>query len=222
MKHVVVIWLSVAFAFLFSGCGILFTGAKKDLIGQIEKNMSQKEVLSLLGEPDYKRFAGEMEQWEYRDYYYVDQMPVNVIIDFSGKEVVALNTYDTSGYPVSPGIVFVPSNDHGIPEEQYPGNEYISVMTKREFEHFYQRMKEVIFYEKQLDMLEDKVRDYNFTCKQAKQLLDLTTISDKKIAILNILAPVLADRENDEILVKAMRFRSDREKAKIILDEYKN
>ena len=83
-------------------------------------------------------------------------------------------------------------------------------------------MKEVIFYEKQLDMLEDKVRDYNFTCKQAKQLLDLTTISDKKIAILNILAPVLADRENDEILVKAMRFRSDREKAKIILDEYKN
>ena len=46
-------------------------------------------------------------------------------------------------------------------------------------------------------------------------------ISDKKIAILNILAPVLADRENDEILVKAMRFRSDREKAKIILDEYK-
>ena len=86
MKHVVVIWLSVAFAFLFGGCGILFTGAKKDLIGQIEKNMSQKEVLSLLGEPDYKRFAGEMEQWEYRDYYYVDQMPVNVIIDFSGKE----------------------------------------------------------------------------------------------------------------------------------------
>lgn len=33
---------------------------------KVEKGMAKKEVVSLLGEPDFRRFDEQVEEWEYK------------------------------------------------------------------------------------------------------------------------------------------------------------
>ena len=48
----------------FCSCGSYMTG--KSAIMKVEKGMAKKEVVSLLGEPDFRRFDEQVEEWEYK------------------------------------------------------------------------------------------------------------------------------------------------------------
>lgn len=92
--------LAIAICLLASGCSTLFTASKKDTVSHIRPGMSKEQVEGMLGSPDYTRFDGGIEQWEYGSFYYVDSHSVNVIIDFDNGRVIALNTFNTP--PVAP------------------------------------------------------------------------------------------------------------------------
>ena len=87
--------LAIAICLLASGCSTLFTASKKDTVSHIRPGMSKEQVEGMLGSPDYTRFDGGIEQWEYGSFYYVDSHSVNVIIDFDNGRVIALNTFNT-------------------------------------------------------------------------------------------------------------------------------
>lgn len=52
---------------LFSSCFTSSISYKK--LSGIHKGMLPKEVIAILGEPKYRSFEGNVEIWEYRDYF---------------------------------------------------------------------------------------------------------------------------------------------------------
>lgn len=55
--------LLIGGSLFFSSCGSY--KASRDAILKIEKGMSKREITNLLGNPDYRRFDHEYEQWEF-------------------------------------------------------------------------------------------------------------------------------------------------------------
>ena len=170
----------------------------------------------MLGNPDYTRFDGGIEQWEYKSFYYVGSQPVNVIIDFDNERVIALNTFNTPPavpVPPVPPVVAVPPTVHT--------GQHFMLLDKKQFEKFYHGMKEEPFTSDRLNMLEKEVRHTDFTCEQCIRLLNLNTFDDDKLKMLRLLAPVLSDPENSSEILDSLDFLSSKDKAKKILQEHK-
>ena len=65
--------------FLMAGCGsVTFS----DRIPDIQPGMTSAEVTKLMGKPDYRRFNGDDEQWEYHRLNAVSGETKIVIVDF--------------------------------------------------------------------------------------------------------------------------------------------
>ena len=69
--------LLIGGSLFFSSCGSYQTN--RNAIQRIEKGMSKREITNLLGNPDYRRFDHEYEQWEFRK---VDILGTTIILIF--------------------------------------------------------------------------------------------------------------------------------------------
>lgn len=216
MRTMKTVLLAIVICLLASGCGSLFTASQKDTVSHIRPGMSKEQVEGMLGSPDYTRFDGGIEQWEYGSFYYVDSHSVNVIIDFDNGRVIALNTFNTppvAPVPPVPPVVAVPSTVHA--------EQHFMLSNEKQFEKFYHCMKEEPFTSGRLNMLEKEVRHTDFTCEQCIRLMNLNTFDDDKLKMLRLLAPVLSDPENSSEILDSLDFLSSKDKAKKILQEHK-
>lgn len=75
---------------------------------KINEGMSKKEIVSLLGDPNDRRFEGGYEEWEYRLYTNpFDNQWKFCIITFKGDFVTGMQTYtnhlpEPAPYPIIP------------------------------------------------------------------------------------------------------------------------
>ncbi len=87
---------------LNAGCVSYYVSNKQMM--DIRKGMTVEEVGRILGEPDYRRFEGDLEEWEYRR----DKgtpftpAPVTIIVQFIGNEVISMDTYSGGDRPALP------------------------------------------------------------------------------------------------------------------------
>ena len=73
--------------------------------------MTQSQVESVLGKPDFRRFDGDMEEWEFhRDNGtpVLTSEPVTIIVQFVNREVVSMDTFKGYGRPAPMHSVVVP------------------------------------------------------------------------------------------------------------------
>ena len=64
MKTIKLTLALLAFMIGINSCASII-GSSKDIMMSVQKGMTQKEVSSILGKPQYRRFDQETEQWEY-------------------------------------------------------------------------------------------------------------------------------------------------------------
>lgn len=218
MKKQTFLALSLTICSLFlSGCASL-TG--NSAITKIEKGMTKKEIVKLLGEPDFRRFDDQYEEWEYKKTHPLTQETKIIIVDFINERVSHMNSFSGDTYP-NPSVVVAPPAEieygHSRPRhpDRRPG--LSQAIGEKEFQQLYNKVKQKPFKDDQLELLQIGIANHNVTCKQCIRLMSIYTFDDEKLKVLEIVAPHIIDAENYEDIIKSLSFISSEEKAHKIL-----
>lgn len=96
-------------------------------------------------------------------------------------------------------------------------------MSKQEFEVLYAKVKGKSFGDDKLELIEIGSLDSRFACHQCRRIMDLFSFEDEKLEALMLMAPHIVDMENGELIVEALTFESNKEKArKMMMSVRKN
>lgn len=219
MKVKVLITLFLVAGSLFlSSCGTY--KASRDAILKIEKGMSKREVTNLLGNPDYRRFDHDLEQWEFIK---VDQLfgtKTIILVDFDNDRVVNMDSFDGNNNPAPvPPITVYPPNDMDYDRPQPPVYNHARPgrsMNEKDFNELYNKVRAKPFKDDQLELLAVGAVNNFFTCKQCIRLMSIYTFDDDKLKVLELIAPHIVDRENYEDIIDSLTFLSSEEKVRKI------
>ncbi|HJD77265.1 DUF4476 domain-containing protein [Bacteroides reticulotermitis] len=220
MKRIHIILLSVLLI-LISSCSTTYTSMKR--VMQVQEGMSQREVQGLLGTPDYRRFDGYLEEWEfYRENGNVlISAPMTILIQFVDGEVTRMNTY--AGYgstPVPSSVVVSPAVVPGIEplgispyEDRYSANVGridFRALPPADFDLFFREYRNEPFDSGRVRMLDNLTSSSNLTCRQCCDLIDLCTYDSEKKKLIKRLYPAIADKKNFQIVLDKLTFESDK------------
>lgn len=190
----------------------------------IQPGMTQQQILTMLGKPDYRRFNYDIEEWEYQKFNPIGNNTV-IIIGFENKIVVNMNSF-----PVEPKVPptppqtntpqVIPSypNQPSYPVVQ-PGRPVYPMypMNDQEFQQLLEQVKRASFSSDRLKVVQNAINNRNFTCKQTATLLALISFDDDKLKALTLIAPRITDGVNYEQVINTFSFSSNKDKARKIL-----
>lgn len=83
-----------------SSCASLFTTVA-DKAASIEVGMTKEEVTAKMGKPQYRRFDGNRDEWEYRSLLNNDDYDV-VVMQFYNDRVVSMDSFREVCHHFSP------------------------------------------------------------------------------------------------------------------------
>lgn len=86
MKTIGILLLGLMLLISTNSCSTLFVSNKQ--IMQVKEGMKQVEIKKILGTPDFRRFDGKYEEWEYRS-------NIICVIRFYNGEVTGMDTFNT-------------------------------------------------------------------------------------------------------------------------------
>ncbi|MCI1648569.1 MAG: DUF4476 domain-containing protein [Bacteroides sp.] len=201
---------------LISGCASLLY-PKKDLLMGIHKGMSQQEVQQNLGKPDYRRFNGDLEEWEYRKGIWGNEGNTIIVIGFIDGRVVRMDSFSDD----TPSVVATPAPTSVVEIPNHSRRRSLFFLKKMDddtFDAFYNKVKNKPFKDDKFELLGLKAKDYSFSCKQCIKLMNLFTFDDEKLNVVDLLASSIRDKENYDNVIDDLDFISTKEKAKKILE----
>ena len=183
----------------------------------IEKGMTKTEIKRLLGNPEFRNFDRDKEEWVYitRD--------KNLIVGFYNEIVESMNTYPAGTYQsrsMYPANVYSP---YSTPNSTYPPvKNTVSVLREKEFQEFFNTVKRQSFKEDKMVAIRNGVANRAFTCNQCVRMMNIFTFDDEKLQVFNIMAPGIVDWENKLSILDNFKFISSREKANQTISAYQN
>lgn len=198
MKKIHIILLSLLMV-LGSSCSRSYYISKKNVM-DIHSGMTQQEVQTILGKPDYRRFNGGMEEWEfYRDdgTPVVVPSPITIIVQFINKEVISMDTFAGHGRPSQRPVVVPPPPITNV--EVYPDGgplKEVSVMTDSEFDNFIEKLKFTIMDDDQKRMIERMLKEHDVTSAQCLRIVKEIGYTPDKVEIMKKLYPYVRDKQN--------------------------
>lgn len=210
-------FLLIGGSLFFSSCGSY--KASRDAILKIEKGMSKREITNLLGNPDYRRFDHEYEQWEFIKVDPLYGTRTIILVDFLDDKVTNMDSFnggDVTQTPAPPVAVY-PPNDIEYDRPRPPYNNHMRpgrIINDRDFQQLYNTVKSKPFKDDQLELLVVGVADRYFSCQQCIRLMSIYTFDDDKLKVLDIVAPRIADPENYEDIVRSLSFLSSQDKVR--------
>lgn len=215
LKAVIYLVLFTGAIFLCS-CGSYKTA--KEAILKIEKGMSKREITNLLGNPDYRRFDNESEQWEYIKEDPLSGTKTIILVDFVNDRVSNMNSFNGNDYPApNPPVAVYPPNNMDYDRPFPSSNNHIRpgrVISDSDFQQLYNKVKSKLFKDDQLELLSIGVGNRYFSCRQCVKLMSIYTFDDDKLKVLDIVAPRIADRENYEDIIRSLSFLSSQDKVR--------
>ena len=139
--------------------------SNKQVMG-VQQGMTQRDVESILGKPDYRRFDGDMEEWEFhRDNGtpVLTSEPMTIIVQFANKKVISMDTFKGYGRPSPHPVVVPPPTVTTV--EVVPGHqpEEIRLMTDTEFNNFIEKLKFTIMSDDQKRLIGQMLDKHDVT-----------------------------------------------------------
>lgn len=209
--------LLVICSFTLCSCASL-TG--KSAIMKIEKGMTKNDVVGLLGQPDFRRFDEQFEEWEYKKENPITSDRKIIVVTFLNGKVSNMNSFNGE-IPSTPPIAICPPNEMDHETRPYPSRpnnhrKPSKAMDEKEFKLFYDKINQKPFNDDKLELLEIGVTNRWFTCKQTIRLMSIFTFDDERLTVLELVAPHIVDLENYDDIIKSLTFISSEKKAREI------
>ena len=191
---------------VMSSCAGLILNFKNSQLMSIQKGMTQQEVKAILGKPNYRRFDGAMEEWEYRGYLSKAGHSV-ICVNFIDNRVVGLDSF-RDGAPTAPPA---PSFSLGIggtvtASDIAPACDY--------------RAMSKTFDSDRTDFIEKATRSTGFTSEQCCRLIKLYSFDDDRTKVLKILYPSVVDKDNFSAAIDGLDFLSNQDTVKNFVRNY--
>lgn len=199
-----------------TSCGVLDASLQRSRLAEsLHTGMTKREVVGLLGNPEFKRSYNGIEQWEYKKLHFISGAVTTILLDFQHDKVISFNSYagDTPSPTYPPIAICPPAPVEEIPSLAYPTDD------QKWFQELYQKVKDKPFKDERLKILREAARQSDFTCDEIVQLMKIFNFDDERLEALVILEPTIIDRENTDRIVDSMTFISGEEKAKNILNK---
>lgn len=198
-----------------TSCGVLDASLQRSRLAEsLHTGMTKREVVDLLGNPEFKRSYNGIEQWEFHKIHFSGAV-TTILLDFQHDKVISFNSYaGATPSPAYPPIAICPP----APVEERPSLAY-PTDDQAWFQELYQKVKDKPFKDERLKILREAARQSDFTCDEIVQLMKIFNFDDERLEALVILKPTIIDRENIDRIVDSMTFISGEEKAKNILNK---
>ena len=88
MRKLIGLW-TIGLCMALSSCGTL-TG--NNMLFKVKRGMTERQVKEILGSPDFRRFHGDMEQWEYQKISWIGYGKI-ILVDFEDGRVVNFDSF---------------------------------------------------------------------------------------------------------------------------------
>lgn len=216
MKNLMKVVIMAIVLLTTTSCGVLDASLQRSRLAEsLHTGMTKREVVDLLGNPEFKRSYNGIEQWEYKKLLFISGAVTTILLDFQHDKVISFNSYagDTPSPTYPPIAICPPAPVEEIPSLAYPTDD------QKWFQELYQKVKDKPFKDERLKILREAARQSDFTCDEIVQLMKIFNFDDERLEALVILEPTIIDRENTDRIVDSMTFISGEEKAKNILNK---
>lgn len=216
MKNLMKVVIMAIVLLTTTSCGVLDASLQRSRLAEsLHTGMTKREVVDLLGNPEFKRSYNGIEQWEYKKLHFISGAVTTILLDFQHDKVISFNSYagDTPSPTYPPLAICPPAPVEEIPSLAYPTDD------QKWFQELYQKVKDKPFKDERLKILREAARQSDFTCDEIVQLMKIFNFDDERLEALVILEPTIIDRENTDRIVDSMTFISGEEKAKNILNK---
>ena len=216
MKNLMKVVIMAIVLLTTTSCGVLDASLQRSRLAEsLHTGMTKREVVDLLGHPEFKRSYNGIEQWEYKKLHFISGAVTTILLDFQHDKVISFNSYagDTPSPTYPPIAICPPAPVEEIPSLAYPTDD------QKWFQELYQKVKDKPFKDERLKILREAARQSDFTCDEIVQLMKIFNFDDERLEALVILEPTIIDRENTDRIVDSMTFISGEEKAKNILNK---
>lgn len=216
MKNLMKVVIMAIVLLTTTSCGVLDASLQRSRLAEsLHTGMTKREVVDLLGNPEFKRSYNGIEQWEYKKLHFISGAVTTILLDFQHDKVISFNSYagDTPSPTYPPIAICPPAPVEEIPSLAYPTDD------QKWFQELYQKVKDKPFKDERLKILREAARQSDFTCDEIVQLMKIFNFDDERLEALVILEPTIIDRENTDRIVDSMTFISGEGKAKNILNK---
>lgn len=211
-----IMWLVLAMG--LTSCSGLFYDVKADALRSVQKGMTKQEVTRLLGEPQFRRFDRDLDEWEYSKMV-AGSGYTTIIVSFEEDKVVAMDSFPAANCHPAPSVTVGPSEVVVAP----PVTVYLKGIREPEFQRFYEKVKSRTFKDDMLEEIAIGADRYSLNCNQCARLMSLFSFDDEKMKVLRLFASHIADRENYEEILDELTslFKQDDAKKLLKVDKYR-
>lgn len=211
-----IMWLVLVMG--LTSCAGVFYDLKSDALRNVQKGMTKQEVARLLGEPQFRRFDRDLDEWEYSKNV-LGNGYTTIIVSFEDDKVVAMDSFPSSNYHPAPSVTVGSSEVMVAP----PATVYLKGIREPEFQRFYEKVKSRTFKDDMLEEIIIGADRYSLNCNQCARLMSLFSFDDEKMKVLRLFAPHIADRENYEEILDELTslFKQDDAKKLLKVDKYR-
>lgn len=206
-------------AFVLSACSSMFY-PKGNVLEKIETGMSPKEISALLGKPEYRRLNYELEEWEYRKFLNpLDGEATVIIVRFEDNHLVYMDSFKSSErqIPVNSTPATPPASTPIVVPVRPEHPAACRPTSEQQFNKFYNKVKERPFKDDQMKLLRAGVENKYFTCRQCARMMSLYAFDDDRLEVLRLFAPRIVDKENYDVIERALDSLIERDKVVSIL-----
>lgn len=218
-KFIVASWAIIA-VLLLSSCsalvGIGGVGVQRRTPHlEIQRGMSMREVVDLLGKPHYRRFDTQSEEWEY---VLPNRRPNRIVVTFGRGVVTSLNTYDVPE-PTQPIPEPQPTPPYYPPQPSYPPYGYPQDRGVDEgwFDEFFARVQAKPFDSDKMRLIRSISEHQRISSGQCLRLMSLFTWDSERLKVLRAVVSRLAERRDAYKIIDSLTFDSNKKEASRIL-----
>lgn len=221
MKKIYIILL-FALALVVSSCFTSYV-SNKQVMG-VRQGMTQQDVENIFGKPDYRRFEGNVEEWEFRrdnGTPVLTSSPMTIIVQFVNAKVVSMDTFSGYGrHTPAPPVVVAPTV---IANEPAPGRvpvEEIQVMSGSEFDDFIHKLKFTFMIDEQKKLVESMLQSHDVTSDQCVAIVKEVFHSSDQVDMMKKLYPYVRDKQNFNKVVDILFSSTYKDEIRKFIKEY--
>ncbi|MDE6162376.1 MAG: DUF4476 domain-containing protein [Bacteroides sp.] len=218
---------AVLFLSLILLCSACFTSSNMSgkMLMSIQQGMTPLEVCNVFGaEPDFRRFDGNSEEWEYRRYSTSANAGWSIVlIQFTDGRVSGMDSFKDRSMEMNATTVVPPSPTAvatvGAFPNRYPVKE-IRVMSDSEFEKFHDKLKFTIMGNEQKKMIERMLQKHDVTSAQCVEMVKEISYTPDQVEIMKKMYPYVKDKQNFNKVINILFSDTYKDEVRKFIKEY--